>query len=151
MKPYRARTSQRWLLPTLPLKARDQLQAQPHFTPPWAPSWAQSAAPTAPAPNWVQLTRTEGPQQQPRVGWVEHQDPPGPFPTISALRASVSPHRRSSGSLTPPSDAPFAPACSTAAGRVQPSGDLHPTGKEGPGKGVLPLPGPPRCREASPR
>lgn len=142
------------------MRGRDQLRAQPHFTPPWAPSWAQSAAPTAPAPSWVQPAWLEGAQRHPRVGWDEHQDTQVPFqPQCNQSLACLGfPSPQKDGSPPPHSSKvmlPFLRRVRPAAGRMQPSGEphptaawAHPTGKEGPGEGASP---PPPARPAAER
>lgn len=145
----------------LPLRSRDQLRAQPQFTPLWAPSWAQSAAPAAPAPRWVQPTQPEGAQQHPRVTWAEHQDTRVPLQQPLACLSFPSPQR--DAYPRPHSSKVMLPLLRSippAAGRMQPSGDLHPTAALSPpygeggsrGGGVMCVcpPSPPRCREASP-
>lgn len=148
----------------LPLRSRDQLRPRPQFTLLWAPSWAQSAAPAAPAPSWVQPTQPEGAQQHPRVTWAEHQDTRVPLQQQCnqplACLSFPSPQKDSypqphSSKVTLPLLRRIRPA----AGRMQPSGDLHPTaalsppygegGSRGGGCHVC-VPSPPRCREASP-
>lgn len=68
-----ARADRGGLPPSCPLRSRAEPRARPHFPPPWIPSWAQDAAPSA-APRWVQLSKPEGAQHHPLMGWREHKD-----------------------------------------------------------------------------
>lgn len=139
MKPCRAgcgaESSQGQLLPTLPLRGRDQL---PQFTPPRAPSWAQSAALAAPAPKLGAAGLTGGCPAAPTRG--AGMSPRTPRSLSSCSRASPCaclsfPSSQKDGCPPPTRSSEAMLPLLRPAGRVQPSGDLHPHGSERPPHG----------------